>query len=64
MTEYEQSRVRLQILHIIATLGVPFMVIILNEYFRSDNDKRRENQPIVVKCVQESGASKKLVRKP
>lgn len=62
MTEYEKSRVRLQILHIIATLGVPFMVVVLNEYLRSDSDKRRENTPIIVKCVSASGASQELVR--
>lgn len=64
MTEYEKSRVRLQIIHIIATLGVPFVVIVLNEYLRGDNDKRRENTKITVECISETRTSRQLVTKP
>lgn len=51
MTEYEAKRIRLQLIHIIATLGVPFVVVGLSEYFKGNYDKRRENQTIIVKCV-------------
>lgn len=35
MTTYQKLRVLLGIIQIIATLGVPFVVVALNEYLRS-----------------------------
>jgi hypothetical protein len=62
MTEYEAKRLRLQIIHIIATLGVPFVVVALNEYFRRNHDNRRESPPITIECVSRQGAGRKLVK--
>jgi len=36
MTPYQRWRVLLAIIQIIATLGVPFVVIALNEYLRAN----------------------------
>lgn len=62
MTEYESKRIRLQLIHIIATLGVPFVVVGLSEYFRGNYDKRRENQTITVKCVSGERVSGQLAQ--
>lgn len=64
MTEYEIKRIRLQLIHIIATLGVPFVVVALNEYFRGNYDKRRESQPIIVECVTRQGTSREVAKQP
>jgi len=62
MTEYEKQRVRLQIIHIIATLGVPFVVVALTEYFKVNYEHRRKNQPIIIKCISGQGTGGKLAK--
>lgn len=36
MTTYQKLRVLLGFIHIVATLGAPFVIILLNEYLRSN----------------------------